>query len=250
MPATSKTKYVVMASWDDAPHLSDAQKEELWEGIPPHQRDARSKGIPQLGSGAIYPVIEERITVDDFEIPEYWPRAYALDVGWNCTAAIWGAWDRQSDTVFLYSAYKQGQAEPPVHVDAIKSRGDWIPGVIDPAARGKSQKDGQRLFNEYRSMGLELSLSENAVEAGIHAVFRRMASGRLKIFKSLNQWFEEYRLYRRDENGKIVKENDHLMDCTKYLILSGMGIAVDYIMATSQDIKHHQPEGRNKRGGY
>jgi hypothetical protein len=32
----------------------------------------------------------------------------------------------------------------------------------------------------------------------------------------------EIRLYRRDEKGKIVKDRDHLMDCTRYLIMSGM----------------------------
>ena len=251
MPATSKTKYVVMASWDDAPHLTQEQKEELWESILPHQRDARSKGIPQLGSGAIYPVLEERITVDDFEIPNFWPRAYALDVGWNFTAAIWGAWDRQSDIVYLYSCYKQGNAEPPVHVDAIQSRGTWIPGVIDPAARGRSQRDGTRLLDDYISMGLNLDLSDNSVEAGIHAIFRRLVSGRLKIFSSLLPWFDEYRLYRRDEKGKIVKDHDHLMDCTRYLILSGMQIAVDEIAATDDYVREYRDQrGKNPHTGY
>ena len=240
-----------MASWEDAPHLSQAQKDELWGGLPPHQRDARSKGIPQLGSGAIYPVLEERITVEDFDIPEYWPKAFALDVGWRFTSALWGAWDRQSDIVYLYSCYKQADAEPPVHVDAIKARGDWIPGVIDPAASGRSQRDGQRLLDDYVSMGLNLDLSDNAVEAGIHAVYRRLVSGRLKVFASLMPWFEEYRLYRRDEKGKIVKDNDHLMDCTKYLILSGMTIATDIITATSDFATEYRDNlGGNPTTGY
>ncbi len=251
MPATSPTKYVVMASWDDAPHLTPEQKEELWEGIPPHQRDARSKGIPQLGAGAIYPVLEERITFDDFEIPEFWPKAYALDVGWQATAAAWGAWDRQSDVVYIWSIYKQGSAEPPVHVDAIQSRGKWIPGVIDPASRGRSQKDGLRLFDEYASMGLNLDLAENAVEAGIHAVYRRMVAGKLKIFKSCLSWLEEYRLYRRDEIGRVVKDNDHLMDCTRYLIMSGMSIAVDMVTATAPLAKEYREhQGANKTTHY
>ena len=250
-PATSETKYVVMATWDDAPHLTAEQKEELWAGIPVHQRDARTKGIPQLGAGAIYPILEERITCDDFEIPDFWPRAYALDVGWSWTAALWGAWDRQSDTVYLYSCYKQGQADPPVHAEAIKSRGNWIPGVIDPAANGRSQKDGHRLFDEYVSLGLLLDLSDNAVEAGIFAVWRRMVSGRLKVFKSLGPWFEEFRLYRRDENGKIVKDNDHLMDCMKYLILSGMAIAADEMTATSDYVREFKyGRGHNRTTGY
>jgi len=251
MPATSDTKYVVMATWNDAPHLTEQDKHELLESIPPYQRDARTKGIPQLGSGAIYPVLEEKITVADFEIPDFWPRAYAMDVGWNNTAALWGAWDRQSDIVYAYSCYKMGQAEPPIHVDAIKSRGAWIPGVIDPAARGRSQRDGQRLYDTYISMGLNLDLSDNAVEAGIHAVYRRMVTGRLKIFATLAPFWEEIRLYRRDENGKIVKENDHLMDCLKYLILSGMGIAVDEISANAGEFrKFSDGKGRNKSTGY
>ena len=80
------SKLVVGATWDDVPHLSAEQKAELWGSIPPYQRDARSKGIPQLGSGAIYPVPEAEIVVDPFEIPLHWPRGYGLDVGWNRTA--------------------------------------------------------------------------------------------------------------------------------------------------------------------
>ena len=39
-------------------------------------------------------------------------------------------------------------------------------------------------------------------------------------------WFSEFRLYRRDENGKIVKDKDHLMDSTRYLIMTGLDRAV------------------------
>ena len=55
------SKFVVVATRDDVPHLSPEQKAALWGSIPPYQRDARSKGIPQLGSGAIHPVPESEI---------------------------------------------------------------------------------------------------------------------------------------------------------------------------------------------
>ena len=71
------SKYVVMAGWDDVPHLDEQAKKDLYASIPPYQRDARSKGIPQLGSGAIYPVPESEIVCKPFEIPRYWPRCYA-----------------------------------------------------------------------------------------------------------------------------------------------------------------------------
>lgn len=251
MPEVTPTRYVVMASWDDAPHLTEQQKKELWDSIPPHQRDARSKGVPQLGSGAIYPIQEDLITVDDFEIPPHWPRAYALDVGWNCTAAIWGAFDRQSDTVYLYSCHKQGKAEPETHAAAVKARGAWIPGVIDPAACGANQRDGTRLIDEYRAMDLILYQADNSVEAGIFAVFKRMVSGRLKIFRSLSQWFDEFRIYRRDENGKIVKSNDHLMDDTRYLIMSGMSIAIDEMTAFQEGQEDFtRSDNERGQGGY
>ena len=72
------SKYVVTATWDDVPHLSEDQKQDLLESMPPHQRDARTKGIPMLGSGAIYPVLETDITVDDFQLPEQGAHDVAL----------------------------------------------------------------------------------------------------------------------------------------------------------------------------
>jgi hypothetical protein len=56
----------------------------------PHQIDARLKGIPVLGVGLIYPILEPEFVVDPFPILNYWPKVNALDVGWNKTAAVWG----------------------------------------------------------------------------------------------------------------------------------------------------------------
>lgn len=216
------SKLVIGATWDDVPHLTPEQKAELWGSIPPYQRDARSKGIPQLGSGAIFPVPESDILVDPFDLPAYWPRGYALDVGWNRTAALWGAHDRETDTLYLYAEHYRGQAEPSVHADAIKAKGDWMYGVVDPAARGRSQKDGQALMQQYLDLGLNLSPAENGVESGLYEVWQRLSAGRLKVFRTLQHWLAEYRLYRRDEKGVVVKKDDHLMDCMRYLVVSGM----------------------------
>jgi phage terminase large subunit-like protein len=206
-------KFCVQIDWDEVPHLSDEDKADLMSSIPPYQREARTKGIPALGSGVIYPVAESAYLVEPFELPRHWPRAFAMDVGWNRTAAIWGAWDRQSDVVYLYDEHYLGESPPQIHGDAIKARGWWIPGVIDPASSGSNQKDGTALRDEYITLGLDLESADNTVEAGIHAVYRRLASGRLKVFRTLPNFMSEIRLYRRDEKGKIVKDRDHLMDC-------------------------------------
>lgn len=236
------SKFVVMATWDDVPHLDDEVKKELWNSIPPFQRDARSKGVPQLGAGAIYPVPESDIVIPDFDIPAHWPRVYGMDVGWNRTAAIWGAIDRETNTTYLYSEHYRGQAEPIIHADSIKGRGEWIPGVIDPAARGRNQKDGDQLLQQYTELGLELQTAINAREAGLYAVWQRMSGGKLKVFKSLGNWLSEFRLYRRDEKGNVVKENDHLMDATRYLVVSGLQVA------TTEPVKRNVDRGYSSGG--
>jgi phage terminase large subunit-like protein len=221
---SSGSKYVGMATWDDVPHLTKQQKEELWASIPPFQRDARSKGVPQLGAGAIYPVPESELVVPEFPIPEHWKRCFGMDVGWNRTAVVWGATNPDSGVTFLYNEYYRGQAEPILHAEAIKSRGE-IPGVIDPASRGRAQTDGQQLLGMYRKHGLDITLANNAVESGLYSVWQMMSENRIKVFAGLRNWLNEFRLYRRDEKGRVVKDNDHLMDATRYLVVSGLSRA-------------------------
>jgi len=249
---TPDTKALITLTWDDAPHLTERQKEILFASIPPHQRDARSKGIPALGSGAIYPVPESDITVDDFEIPVHWPRVYGMDVGWKCTAALWAAINPDNGIAYLYSEYTKGQAEPVIHTAGINSRGEWIPGVIDPAARGRGQKDGEVLLDNYIDLGLQLDKANNAVEAGLYDVWGKLSTGQIKVFKSLTKFFAEYRLYRRDENGKIVKIDDHLMDCLRYLINSGLHIAqsMPYEEAYGDYDDRYADNTRNATTGY
>ncbi|HEY8937378.1 MAG TPA: hypothetical protein VIM65_19265 [Cyclobacteriaceae bacterium] len=234
-------KIAITATWDDVPHLSQKDKDDLWASIPPFQRDARSKGIPQLGAGAIYPVPETEIIIDDFPIPDHFARVYALDVGWNRTAGLWAAYDKDSQMTYLVSEHYRGQAEPAVHAQSIKSRGEWIPGVIDPASRGRSQHDGFQLLNGYRDLGLELSLADNAVEAGIYAVWSRLSAGKIKVFRSLSNFMAEYRVYRRDDKGRIVKQNDHLMDCLRYIIMSGLDKAIAKPIAPQPKTVYHTP---------
>lgn len=211
-------KYVEICTWDDVPHLTQEEKEKTLAATPPQLREARSKGIPTVGTGLVYPIDLGMVTVDDFPVPMHYKKAYALDVGWKITAALWGAWDLDNDIIYIYSEHRQGQAEPSIHAKAIKSRGDWIHGQIDPAARGRSPADGSRLFELYVKEGLKIHPANNAVEAGIFTVWERFTTGRLKIFKSCVGLLRELSLYHRDENGKIVKTNDHLADDLRYLI--------------------------------
>ena len=245
------TRFAVQIGWDDVPHLTPAQKDEMLDAFPLHERDARAKGVPMLGSGRIYPIDEKELIVSPVEIPRYWPRAYGFDPGWKTTAAVWGAWDRENDVVYLTSEHYQGQQPPQVHADAIRRRGDWIPGASDPSAHGViNHKDGTTLHQEYADLGLMLIPADNAVEAGIMALYKRMASGRLKVFSTLVNWIREFRIYRRDEDGKVVKENDHAMDATRYLIMTGMRHAVTAPVDEDEISFGRHNDGRSPISGY
>lgn len=217
-------KFVVNVDWSEVPHLDEKQKAAILKSYSKHERAARSKGIPSLGAGAIYPYPEDDIVVDPFAIPAWWPRAYGFDVGWNTTAAIWGAKDPDSGCVYLYSEHYEGQAVPAIHAAAIKARGSWLWGAIDPASLGGNQIDGRVLFDLYEQEGLNLVCADNSREAGILKVGQLFEAGLLKIFSTLQHTLTEYRTYRRDENGKIVKKKDHAMDAMRYLIQSGLDI--------------------------
>jgi len=230
-------KFVTQVSWEEVPHLSDTQKEEILATYSRHERDARSKGIPSLGSGAIYPFTEDTFLVEPFKIPVWWPRAYGLDVGWNRTAAVWIAQDPDDGCFYVYSEHYLSEATPVINASAIKGRGEWIIGSIDPASRGKSQADGRTLFDLYEKEGLDLEVADNSVEAGIMKVFQLFEVGQLKVFSTCHNFLNEMRIYRRDEKGQIIKKKDHLMDALRYVMCTG----VDF-MQIPPDSDFYEPQ--------
>lgn len=214
-------RIVFGADWQDVPHLSDEAQADLMQSIQPYQREARMRGIPTLGAGAIYPFSESDISVEDFDIPKAWPKGFGLDCALSgTTAMVWGAWDRQNDIIYIYSVYRRSQAETAVHVDAIKARGLWIPGVGD--ASGIIDTDRNTFLDKYKLHKVNIDLPDKSVESGISSVYDRLSAGKVKIFRSCRPFYEEFRLYNRDKKGKIIKANDHILDAFRYLIHSGL----------------------------
>lgn len=225
------SRFIVTADWfNNAPHLTAKAREELLSGIPAYQRDARTKGIPQLGAGVIYPILEDDILCDARAIPDHWPRGFGLDVGWRFTAAIWDAKDPDTGIVYRYDEHYRSEAPPEIHGAAIARRGKWVPGRIDPAAHQRKQDDGLKLMGLYRKAiyGEEvedqqlLQPANNAVETGIYMELMALQQGMLKIMRGrCPNWLAQRRLYRRNERGEIIKTNDHALDAGRYRTASG-----------------------------
>jgi len=94
----SRDRHITTMTIDDVEHYSAEEKEKIIASYPPHELEARTKGIPVLGSGRIFPVTEELITCEQREFPSHWPRIGGMDFGWDHPfAAVELVWDRDSD---------------------------------------------------------------------------------------------------------------------------------------------------------
>lgn len=211
---------------DDAEHIPAEERAKIIARFPPHEREARSKGIPVLGSGRIFPVPEGDITVKAFKIPDHWPVIGGIDFGWDHpTAGAKIAWDRDNDCVYVTNAYKKSEATPMIHASALKHWGTWLPWSWPHDGLQHDKGSGETLREQYKTHGL-MMLPERAtfpdgssgVEAGLMEMLERMQTGRFKVFSHLLEWFEEFRLYHR-KDGKVVKEFDDLISATRYALM-------------------------------
>ena len=225
--------HVTTMTIDDAMHYTPEQRAAIIASYPAHERDARAKGIPTLGSGKIFPVDEIEIKEPSIAIPDHWPRVCGIDFGWDHpTAAAWVAWDRDTDTVHVYDVYRVREVTPIIHAATIKAKGDWIPVAWPHDGLQHDKGSGEALAAQYRKQGLNMHPEKvshapdtkagqkegeggNGVEAGLMDMLDRMQTGRFKVAAHLESFWDEFRLYHR-KDGKIVKENDDVISAVRY----------------------------------
>lgn len=227
-----KGQYLQNATWDDAPHITGEVKEQILAALPEHERKMRSQGIPALGSGLIYPVLEESITCEPFTIPDHFLRIAGIDFGYEHPAAwVSIAWDTEEDIMYVTDCIRMRHMTPDKQSFKIKQRGGRSIPCAWPADGTTSEKGtGLSLRQQYEGLYFLPESFTNppdpitgkagrSVEAGILHILERMSTGRFMIFSHLSELFEELRLYHR-KDGKIVKKFDDAMDAMRYAAMS------------------------------
>lgn len=210
----------------DVTHYSDEQKADIIAGYPAHEREARTNGTPSMGSGRVFPLTDESITCAPFPIPTHWVQIGGVDFGWDHPfAASRLAWDRDSDVLYVIAAYRQREATPLIHAGALKPWGDWLPWAWPHDGLQHDKGSGEQLASQYRGHGLKMLPERatfddgtNGLEAGVSEMLDRMQTGRLKVFSTLGDWLEEFRMYHR-KDGLIVKKMDDLLSSTRYAMM-------------------------------
>lgn len=224
--AGATQRSVTRMTIDDAEHYTPERRSAIIASYAEHEREARARGEPSLGSGRVFPVADSVVAIDPIAIPAHWARINGIDFGWDHPfAAVSLAWDREADVIYVVNAYRESKQTPPMHVAAIRPWGDWIPTAWPHDGFQHDKGSGKALADQYRDAGLTMLFDQatheeggNGVEAGVMEMLERMQTGRLKVFRHLTDWFDEFRIYRRDK-GKIVKERDDLMAATRYAIM-------------------------------
>lgn len=221
------------ATWDDAPHLSEDQKDLAKASYGQHEVEARTQGVPMMGEGRVFTIPENDIKCAPKKIPDHWARLVGIDFGVDHPAAVAEiAWDRDADTIYVVRVWRQRGADVPTHVDAIRGSEPWIPVAWphDGLKREPGVDKGLRTLRQiYVEAGASRMMAQSArykndtggaqpVEPIVLEMENRFRNGGLKVFDTCSEFFEEYRSYHR-KDGKIVPLRDDVIKATMYAIM-------------------------------
>ena len=232
------------ASWDDVTdavktrggnpgHLTQSVMDQILSAYSPHEREMRRYGRPAIGSGLVFPVDESKLMIDPFTLPEEWPRVAGIDFGYDHkTAVVYLAYDPDEDVVYVYDVYALAKAAPHIHAAAIKTRPSFIPIIWPHDGYRKDSMGNPGLADQYRNLGCNMHFSHfenppapgekkggNSVETGIMEMLQRMENDKFKVFSTLSEWWQEFRIYHR-KDGRIQTVNDDVMAASRYAALS------------------------------
>ena len=217
---------LIIMSIDDASFYSPEERAEVLAQWPEQEARARVKGLPIIGEGLIYPVMDEEFTCPRMKLEPYYRLIAGLDVGIaHPTAVAYLAYNPDSDTVYVTDEYKREDPLIAVHATAIKMRPGNIPVAWPHDALKTEPKTGEHMSDLYRKHGVNmLPLSARyhddrggpqPVEPVIADILERMRTGRFKVFDDCREWLREKAHYHR-QKGKPVNYMDDLMKATMY----------------------------------
>lgn len=232
-------KFTAIVKWsltDDSlcPHLTDEYKHAMfneWKQTDPLNVEARMTGMAAIGSGLVYPINPSFVIVPKQQIMPFWPKVYGMDPGQANFAVVWVTKDPNTGVYYVYDEYKNGHVAYVLHAEAIKARGQWIHGGIDPHEAVKPRDTGETVENYFETQGLHLTAAKgdaNALRARIRTMFE---SGALKIMNNCGQIIKAIRTYRYDTKdfNKIARgQDDHVLDALMYAIAVFDQVAMSY----------------------
>ena len=164
----SEDRGVFNMTIDDALHIPESERKKVVAGYLEHEREARAKGIPMLGSGKVFQVTEESIMCEAFTPPDHWSWIWGLDFGLDHPfAAVLLVWDKDADVIYVVHCIRMKNAMPLQHCAATKpllgGRGWKVPAALPQDGHQRKEFDGklEPLAKIYKTHGMKM-LKEHA----------------------------------------------------------------------------------------
>jgi len=226
----NRQRGVVQMTLDDATFYKQEEREEIEAQYTDAEKLARTKGLPAMGEGLIYPVSDDEVSVEPFEVPDYYRQIIGIDFGFDHpTALVCMAYNPDNDTIYITDVYKKERELISTYADALKQRGAAKLPVAWPHDGLKTDpRSGKPLRDLYAEKGVRM-LPESARmdpdkggaqprEPIIQECLERMREGRLRVFTTCSEWFSEKNTYHR-RDGKVVAERDDVMSAMHYGVM-------------------------------
>jgi Terminase RNaseH-like domain len=239
----SPDRTFVQMGIEDVPptgHIKPEDRARIIAGYPEHERDARSKGEPMLGSGKIYQTPEAEIIEDSrppLELPRYWRWGAGIDIGidhpWAYALLVW---DTDQDVIHVLAELRVSGQTPGQHFALIRGLEQRLFGrhmnfpIAWPADAGTRDKgSGEPVKNLYKQYGLRMmtesathpnvkGLAATSLEGGVQEIDLREKNGKWKVARSCVLYLEERRLYHR-KDGEIVRLRDDTLSAARYAMM-------------------------------
>jgi PBSX family phage terminase large subunit len=198
---------------DNLEHLPEDYISDILEALPEKQKNRFLYGLWGKQEGAIYEKFEESMIIKFSELPEKFDRyAAGQDFGLNITN-VKIAW--LGDVIYVLSDYGAFNMTTKSFNTELEARG-WfecpdgmgLPVYCDPAG-------GERI--QEVTGGVK---ANNSVESGIDYINAKIERGQFFVCEKCTGVLSEIWDYCRDEEGEIVKVNDHYLDALRYAVFS------------------------------
>ena len=182
-------------------------------------------GLWVLAEGLIYSDWNDKFVIDDFTPPDWFQWYISMDYGTvnPCSMGLWCVTDDMAVRVseYYYDSREKGvRRDDEAHYAELEKLAavagiDNIQSVIiDPSAAS--------FIECIRRHGkFNVQKANNDVLSGIRRTSTLMKAGRFRVHKDCKGFLKEVKLYRWDEKStedSVIKENDHAMDDTRYLV--------------------------------
>src|SRR5262249_2192713 len=138
-------------------------------------------------------------------------------------------WAPDSGEVWVIDSFMMQQSSAIYHVQRIHSmtQGLRVPVAWPHDGHVHDKGSGLALAKQYRGFGANMlpshavnhATGDYRVEPGLQEIRELMYTGKLTIGGHNSELLEQLRHYHRDEDYRIVKSRDHLIDAFRYAVM-------------------------------